>query len=71
MNYEIGEIVLIDNVEYVIISIIEANFITYFYLKTITEPHKDLIVKLENNELENVIDKEELQYVLSRFNTTK
>lgn len=69
MNYEIGEIVLIDNQEYIILSIIEANFITYFYLKTASKPIKDLIVKLENNELVSVVDKEELRYVLSRFNT--
>ncbi|MBE6139102.1 MAG: hypothetical protein E7174_01160 [Firmicutes bacterium] len=70
--YEAGEIVLLDNEEYVIVSILECNKITYFYLTTLTSPIKVLLAKkVEEGVIETLGSKEENEYVLARFNNLK
>lgn len=70
MNYEQGEIVLIDNEEYIIVSIFNCNNINYIYLTSISKPSKILIAKLLNDgNIETLNDETEIEYVLSRFNS--
>lgn len=67
--YEEGEIVVLDGEEYAIISILECNRTTYFYLTTLTSPIKVLLAKkVDDDTLETLSSKEEKEYVFARFN---
>ena len=71
MNFEAGEIVTLNEEEYVIISILECNKITYLYLTTITEPIKVVLArKIDDSTIETLTSEEEIKYLLSRFDNT-
>lgn len=69
--YKNGEIVNINDEEYVIISSIPCNKITYLYLMTMNKPLKVMFAKQidELGTIEKINSQEEKKYILSRFNT--
>lgn len=70
--FQSGDIVDINNEEYVIVSIISCNKITYLYLATVNKPTKVLLAKQldDNGSIQPINSKEEMEYVLSRFDST-
>lgn len=68
--YEAGEIITLEETDYVIVSILECNKITYFYLTTLKTPIKVLLAKKNDDDTIDLISsKEEREYVLARFNS--
>lgn len=70
MNYEAGEIVILNEEEYVIVSVLDCNQITYLYLTTMTKPIKVVLAKkIDDYTIEPLSSEEETQYLLARFNS--
>ena len=68
--YEKGEIVNIDGKEYIILDILQSNYVNYYYLKSNFSPIENLVVE-ENKGVFNIVsDKETIKYVLARFVNT-
>ena len=69
--FQKGDIVNINEEEYVIVSIIPCNKVSYLYLMTLNKPLKVLFAKQvdELGTIETINSKEEKKYILSRFNT--
>ena len=61
--YKVGEIISIDEKEYVIFSIND----NYYCLQSVGKPLQLLVIKDNNGEFETVADNEELQRVLGSF----
>lgn len=70
--FEKGEIVLIENEEYIILSIINDSSNKYIYLESIKKPKELIVGKLIGNEdVETLSDKKEIEYALTKFNELK
>lgn len=65
--YEIGEIVEIENEEYVIVSVMSLKGNLYYFLRTIKAPIKALVLRKDNDNFTIVTDKDEVTEVLSIF----
>ena len=69
--FENGDIVEINNEEYIIVSFLPGNKINYAYLVMVKAPHKVLLVKQigPSETFETVVSEEEKKYILSRFDS--
>lgn len=65
--YEIGEIVKIENEEYVLVSVMSLNGSLYYFLRTVKAPIKALVLRKEEDSFTIVTDKDEVAEVLSIF----
>lgn len=66
---EKGEIVIIDNKEYVVLSLINDEINTYIYLESLDSPKKIYIGKMtEDLNFETLNNKDEIEKVLTKFN---
>lgn len=66
---EKGEIVIIDNKEYVILSLINDDLTTYIYLESLENPKKIYVGKMTGiDNFETLNDKEEIEKALIKFN---
>lgn len=65
--YEIGEIVEIENEEYVIVSAMSLKEHLYYFLRTVKAPIKALVLRKDNDNFTIVNDKDEVTEVLSIF----
>ena len=72
---EIGQIINLNNKEYIIINIMDLHNIKYVFLISNSKPLEVLIgtekEKDGNIVIEEVKDNDELDYILSRFSITK
>ena len=65
--YEIGEIVEIENENYVIVSVMCSKGVFYYFLRTVKSPIKALLLRKEKDDFVIVADKDEVTEVLSLF----
>lgn len=66
---EKGEIVIIDNKEYVILSLLNDDINTYIYLESVDSPKKLYIGKMTSiDNFETLSDREEIEKALIKFN---
>lgn len=71
MNFEAGEIVTLNEEEYVIVSVLKCNKTTYFYLTTLTKPIRVVLARQLNEfTLETLTSQDEIDYLLTRFNNS-
>lgn len=70
--FQKGDIVEINNEEYIIVAFLPCNKMNYVYLVTVNSPHKVMFVKQnEQSEIfETVVSEDEKKYILSRFEST-
>lgn len=67
--FEKGEIVLIDNQEYIILSIINDNLGKYIYLESVNRPKEILVGKMTGpDSFDTLNNVNEIEYVLAKFN---
>lgn len=66
---EKGEIVIIDNKEYVILSLLNDDINTYIYLESMDNPKKPYIGKMTSiDNFETLSDRAEIEKALIKFN---
>lgn len=66
---EKGEIVIIDNKEYVILSLLNDDINTYIYLESMDNPKKLYIGKMTSiDNFETLSDRAEIEKALIKFN---
>ena len=67
--FEIWEIVLIDNREYIILSLIDDNMKKYIYLESVNNPKEILVGKMTGPDSFDTLNNiNEIEYALAKFN---